>query len=106
MIILGDFKTSVGPYSARFPKKGANISEEVKKALISGVFKCKKTQLQLAAYKLAAEACLGISIDKTQIFVTTPVEDFSVQVFTFGEKEIEKHTNDWMALVHAFYSKP
>lgn len=103
-IILGDFKTSAGPYSFKFPKAGTGIDEKLKKALISGVFKLKKTQLQLAAYKKAAESCLGISIDKTQIIVSTPVPEFSVQVFTFGKNDIEKHEEQWMEVVKKFYN--
>lgn len=103
-IILGDFKTSVGPYSYKFPKASANLDEKLRKALISGVFKLKKTQLQLAAYKLAAEKCLGIQIDKTQIIVSTPTPEFSVQVFTFGKNDIEKHEEQWMEVVRKFYS--
>jgi len=102
-IILGDFKTSNGPYSARFPKANAGIDEKTKKALISGVFKLKKTQLQLAAYKIAAESCLGIKINKTQIIVSTAVPGYSVQVFTFGQKEVEKNEEQWLQIVRKFY---
>ena len=102
--ILGDFKTSVGPYSYKFPRKSSNLAPEVKKALVSGVFKLKKTQLQLAAYTLAAENCLGIKVDKTQIIVSTPTTTWPVQVFTFSAKELEKHTESWLAILRAFYS--
>jgi hypothetical protein len=104
-VILGDFKTSAGPYSTRFPNAKADIPETLKKSLISGVFKLKKTTLQLAAYRLAAERCLGVNITKTQIIVSTPVPEFSVQVFTFGETEIEKHTKSWKAVVREFYAQ-
>jgi hypothetical protein len=103
-VILGDFKTSAGPYSFRFPKAGVLMEDKLRKALISGVFKLKKTQLQLAAYKKAAESCLGIKIDKTQIIVSTPVPEFSVQVFTFGKNDIEKHEEQWMEVVKKFYN--
>ena len=104
-VILGDFKTSAGPYSTMFPNAKADIPETLKKSLISGVFKLKKTTLQLAAYRLAAERCLGVNITKTQIIVSTPVPEFSVQVFTFGETEIEKHTKSWKAVVREFYAQ-
>ena len=104
-IVLADFKTSAGPYSARFPNKKSNVDEKTKKALISGVFKVKKTRLQLAAYKLAAEACLGIKISKTQIIVSTPMDDYQTQVFTFGESEIEKDELAWLALVDKFFNE-
>lgn len=103
-IILGDFKTSLGPYSYRFPSTKLELEDKLRKALISGVFKLKKTKLQLAAYTLAAESCLGIKVDKTQIIVSTALPDFSVQVFTFGESEIEKDKAQWLALVDKFYS--
>ena len=104
-IILADFKTSVGPYSARFPGKNAKVDEKTKKALVSGVFKTKKTKLQLAAYKIAAEQSLGIKIDKTQIVVTTPVPEFSTQVFTFGETEVEKDEAAWRAILSQFWAE-
>lgn len=102
-IVLADFKTSNGPYAARFPNKNADIDDKTRKALIAGNFKTKKTRLQLAAYKLAAEECLGVKISKTQIIVTTAVEGFSTQVFTFGQKEIEKDEENWMQLVRKYY---
>jgi hypothetical protein len=102
-IILGDFKTSVGPYSAKFPPSKANIPEDLKKALISGVFKYKKTKLQLAAYAIAAEECLGIKITKTQIIVSTPIPEYSVQVFSFGETEMEKDKEAWWQVVRKYY---
>ena len=102
-IILGDFKTSVGPYSAKFPSSKGDIPENLKKALISGVFKFRKTKLQLAAYTIAAEKCLGIKISKTQIIVSTPVPDYSVQVFSFGEKDIEKDKENWWQIVRKYY---
>ena len=103
--ILGDFKTSVGPYSYHFPRKSANLAPDIKKALVSGVFKLKKTTLQLAAYALAAENCLGIKIDKTQIIVSTPTTTWPVQVFTFSPKEIEKHTDQWLTILKQFYAE-
>ena len=104
-IVLADFKTSAGPYSARFPNKKQNLDEKTRKALISGVFKVKKTRLQLAAYKLAAEKCLGIKINKTQIIVSTALEDYQTQVFTFGETEVEKDEMAWLALVDKFFTE-
>lgn len=104
-VILGDFKTSVGPYSYKFPSTKIDINDKLRKALISGVFKLKKTKLQLAAYVLAAENCLGIKIDKTQIIVSTAIPEFSVQVFTFGESEIEKDKAQWLELVDKFYTQ-
>ena len=103
-IVLADFKTSVGPYSSRFPNKKFTGDEKTKKALISGVFKVKKTRLQLAAYKLAAENCLGIKIDKTQIIVSTPLKAYETQVFTFSEKEWEKDTDSWLMILDQFYA--
>lgn len=102
-IILADFKTSNGPYAARFPRKDQNIDEQTKKALISGVFKVKKTRLQLAAYKAAAESCLGIKIDKTQIIVTTAIKEFNTQIFTFSPEEVEKDEENWFEVVKQYY---
>lgn len=102
-IILGDFKTSVGPYSANFPKAKDNLPDNVRKSLISGVFKLKKTQLQLAAYTLAAETCLNIKIDKTQIIVSTPLPEYPVQIFTFSKAQVEKHVEQWLQVLRQFY---
>ena len=104
-IILADFKTSNGPYSARFPNKKADIDDKTRKALISGVFKTKKTRLQLAAYKAAAEACLGIKIEKTQIIVTTAIKEFNTQIFTFGPNEVEKDEESWFQVVKDYYEQ-
>ena len=104
-IVLADFKTSAGPYSSRFPNKNTKVDEKTKKALISGVFKTKKTRLQLAAYKLAAESCLGIKINKTQIIVSTPLEEYQTQVFTFGETEVEKDEVAWLSLVNKYFTE-
>ena len=47
--------------------------------------------------------CLDIKIAKTQIIVTTAIEDFSTQVFTFSEKMVEKDEKKWMELVGKYY---
>jgi len=102
-IILADFKTSVGPYAAKFPRKEQKLEDSIRKALISGAFKTKKTRLQLAAYKAAAENCLGITIDKTQIIVSTAVKAFNTQVFTFGPEAVEKDEEKWFEVVKNYY---
>jgi hypothetical protein len=101
-IVLADFKTSTSPYSLKFPKATAGLEDKVKKALISGVFKAKKTMLQMAAYSLAAENCLGIHVDKTRIIVSTPLPEYSVQVFSFSRKELEKHMELWLQVLGNF----
>ncbi len=103
--ILADFKTSAGPYSYRFPKPTMDLDEKTRKALVSGVFKLKKTKLQLAAYSIAAEHCLGVKIDKTRIIVSTPVPEYSVQIFTFGANELDIDKKQWMEVLKKFYSK-
>ena len=103
--ILAYFKTSAGPYSYRFPKPTMDLDEKTRKALVSGVFKLKKTKLQLAAYSIAAEHCLGVKIDKTRIIVSTPVPEYSVQIFTFGANELDIDKKQWMEVLKKFYSK-
>ncbi len=103
--VLADFKTSAGPYSYRFPKPTMDLDEKTRKALVSGVFKLKKTKLQLAAYSIAAEHCLGVKIDKTRIIVSTPVPEYSVQIFTFGANELDIDKKQWMEVLKKFYSK-
>lgn len=102
-LILGDFKTSNGPYSYKFPSSKVEMEDKLRKALVSGVFKLKKTKLQLAAYTIAAEACLGIKINKTQIIVSTAVPEFSVQVFTFGPEDLKKDKEMWFEVLRKFY---
>jgi hypothetical protein len=104
-IVLADFKTSTSPYSLRFPPAKSNLPADVKKALIGGVFKARKTSLQLAAYSLAAKHCLGLEIDKTRIIVSTPLPEYSVQVFSFSKLDLEKHTKQWLEVVKDFYNK-
>ena len=104
-IVLGDFKTSTGPYSYKFPNKSANLNDKTRKALISGVYKLKKPQLQLAAYKIAAESCLDLKINKTQIIVSTAIPNFSVQVFTFGKEVVEKNEAQWRQIVRQYYEE-
>lgn len=101
--ILADFKTSTSPYSMKFPRASEGLPDSVRKALISGVFKAKKTTLQMAAYTLAAETCLGIKVDKTRIIVSTPHPEYSVQVFSFSRKDIDKHTETWLQVLRDFY---
>jgi hypothetical protein len=61
--------------------------------------------LQLAAYAIAAEHCLGTKIEKTRIIVATPIKDYSVQVFTFGPNEVEKDKEMWLAVLRKFYEQ-
>jgi hypothetical protein len=82
-----------------------DLDEKTRKALVSGVFKLKKTKLQLAAYSIAAEHCLGVKIDKTRIIVSTPVPEYSVQIFTFGANELDIDKKQWMEVLKKFYSK-
>ena len=65
--------------------------------------KAKKTRLQLAAYKLAAET-LGIRINKTQIIVSTPVEQYQTQVLHLGDRG-HKDEENWLALVDKYYTE-
>ena len=102
-LILGDFKTSNGPYSYKFPSAKVQMEDKLRKALVSGVFKLKKTKLQLAAYAIAAETCLGVKINKTQIIVSTAVPEFSVQVFTFGPEDLKKDKEMWFEVLRKFY---
>lgn len=101
--ILADFKTSTSPYSLNFPKANSDIPDNVKKALIGGVFKAKKTMMQMAAYALAAEECLGIKVDKTRIIVSTPIPEYDVQVFSFSRAQVDKHTEQWLSVLKQFY---
>lgn len=102
-IVLADFKTSTSPYSLRFPQAKADIPDKERRGLISGVFKAKKTMMQMAAYALAAEDCLGIKIDKTRIIVSTPLPKYSVQIFSFSRQDVDKHTKLWLEVLRNYY---
>ena len=93
VVIMGDFKTSTGPYSRWFPK-------DDNRKLFTGWSKYKKCAEQLAAYALAAEETLGVHVDCAQILVSTP--EISQSFFIHGD-ELLKHRTSWLQKVRRYY---
>ena len=71
-LTLADLKTSVKPYSRKWPKDYEKGSQEWRD-LLGGYMKFKKTCKQLAAYDIAIEQTLGIKVSQAAILVSTPV---------------------------------
>lgn len=96
VLILGDFKTSNGPYSRYYPGKDRDPS------LTFGAWsKYRKCSLQLAAYAIAAEETLGLKIDAAQILVSTP--EITQSFFIHGD-ELKTQKFKWLQRVRAYWS--
>jgi hypothetical protein len=93
VIILGDFKTSNGPYCRYFPKEKGNRGD------FTGWSKLSKCGMQLAAYSIAAEETLGLHIDAAQILVSTPEID---QSFLFHGDELGRFRTRWLQRVRKY----
>ena len=93
VVILGDYKTSNGPYCRYFPK------EKGDRANFTGWSKLNKCGLQLGAYSIAVEETLGLHIDAAQILVSTPEID---QCFTFQGDELERFKTRWLLRVRKY----
>ena len=92
VVILGDFKTSNQPYCRYFPTK-------TDRSNFTGWSKLNKCGLQLAAYALAIEETLGISVDCAQILVSTPETD---QSFLFHGDELDRFRTKWLQKVRRY----
>lgn len=91
--IMGDFKTSNGPYARWYPK-------EQDRSLFTGWSKYKKCAEQLAAYALAAEETLGVHVDTALILVRTP---HMRQNFYIHGDELAKHRVSFLQKVRRYY---
>jgi len=98
---LADLKTSVKPYSRRWPKDLEKGSPEWRD-LLGGHLKFKKTCKQLAAYDLSIEQTLGMRVQQAAILVSTPVR---TQVFKISRKFLDMLRIDWLALVAEYYTQ-
>jgi hypothetical protein len=96
IIILGDFKTSNGPYSRYYPEKGCDPS-----ITFASWSKYKKCSLQLAAYAIAIEETLGLRVDAAQILVSTPT---ITQSFFIHGDELKTQKYKWLQRVRAYWS--
>ena len=99
-VVLGDLKTSNGPYYSRWPGAGTPKAEYGKRR--AGFMKYSKCQLQLAAYALALEHTIGITPELCMTFVAT--RD-NTQVFAIQSLTIEKYKTKWLETVAKYYNE-
>jgi len=100
-LTLADLKTSVKPYSRRWPKDQEKGSQEWRD-LLGGHMKFKKTCKQLAAYDLGIQQTLGMKVQQAAILVSTPIR---TQVFKISRKFLDMLHDDWYKLVAEYYTQ-
>ena len=100
-LTLADLKTSVKPYSRRWPKDLEKGSPEWRD-LLGGHMKFKKTCKQLAAYDLGIEQTLGMRVQQAAILVSTPVR---TQVFKISRRFLDMLRTDWLGIVKEYYEQ-
>lgn len=100
-LTLADLKTSVKPYSRRWPDNKEKGTPEWRD-LMGGHMKFKKTLKQLAAYDLAITQTLDIKVQQAAILVSTPVR---TQIFKISRKFLDKLHGDWFKLVEEYYNQ-
>ena len=99
-LVLGDLKTSNGPYYSRWPGAGTPKSEYGKRR--AGFMKYSKCQLQMAAYALALEHTIGLKPELIMTFVATREDS---QVFVIQNTTIEKYKQKWLDTVSKYYNE-
>lgn len=100
-LTLADLKTSVKPYSRKWPKEYEKGSQEWRD-LLGGYMKFKKTCKQLAAYDMAIEQTLGLKVDQAAILVSTPVR---TQIFKISRRFLDSLREDWLKVVAEYYKQ-
>jgi hypothetical protein len=98
-LTLADLKTSVKPYSRKWPKDLEKGSQEWRD-LLSGHLKFKKCLKQLAAYDLGITQTLGMKVQQAAVLVSTPLR---TQVFKISRKYLDSLHTDWFKLVEEYY---
>ena len=98
--MLGDLKTSNGPYYARWPNK--DTPRNVYGMQRAGFMKYSKCQMQMAAYALALEHTINIKPELIMTFVAT--KDRS-QVFVIQGNTINKYKEKWLNAVEKYYTE-
>jgi len=99
-VVLGDLKTSNGPYYAKWPGPDTLKSEYGMKR--AGFMKYQKCMMQLGAYALGLEHTVGVTPEIFMIFVAT--RDRS-QVFAVQGGTIQKYKDKWLEAVAKYYSE-
>jgi len=100
-LTLADLKTSVKPYSRKWPKDLEKGSQEWRD-LLSGHMKFKKCLRQLAAYDLGITQTLGMKVQQAAVLVSTPLR---TQVFKISRKYLDSLHTDWFKLVEEYYTQ-
>jgi len=100
-LTLADLKTSVKPYSRRWPKDLEKGSQEWRD-LLGGHMKFKKTCKQLAAYDLGIQQTLGMKVQQAAILVSTPLR---TQVFKISRRFLDMLHEDWLKIVAEYYDQ-
>lgn len=98
-LTLADLKTSVKPYSRKWPKDLEKGSPEWRD-LLGGHMKFKKTCKQLAAYDIAIQQTLGMKVQQAAILVSTPVR---TQIFKISRNFLNALHEDWYKIVEEYY---
>ena len=99
-IVLGDLKTSNGPYYAKWPSADTPKKEYGKRR--SGFMKYQKCQMQMAAYAMALEHTINIKPELIMTFVATKETS---QVFVIQSSTIEKYKEKWKQAVTKYYEE-
>lgn len=100
-LTLADLKTSVKPYSRKWPKDLEKGSQEWRD-LLGGHLKFKKCLKQLAAYDIGINQTLGMKVQQAAVLVSTPVR---TQVFKISRKYLDSLHTDWYQLVEEYYAQ-
>ena len=100
-LTLADLKTSVKPYSRKWPKDFEKGSQEWRD-LLGGHMKFKKTCKQLAAYDIAIQQTLNIKVQQAAILVSTPLR---TQIFKISRRFLNMLHNDWYKIVDEYYKQ-
>ena len=101
-LTLADLKTSVKPYSRKWPDKDLEKGTPEWRDLLGGHLKFKKTCKQLAAYDLGIEQTLGMRVQQAAILVSTPLR---TQVFKISRRFLDMLRTDWLAIVKEYYEQ-
>lgn len=99
-IVLGDLKTSNGPYYSKWPGPETPKNEYAMRR--SGFMKYSKCMMQMGAYALALEHTVGIIPEILMIFVATKERS---QVFAVQGATIEKYKQKWLDAVAKYYGE-
>ena len=99
-IVLGDLKTSNGPYYAKWP--GPDCPKNEYGMRRAGFMKYQKCMMQMGAYAMGLEHTVGIVPEILMIFVATRERS---QVFAVQGGTIEKYKQKWLDTVEKYYSE-